>query len=42
MDVMRVAINELGNVYYNAGDHTQALKTFLRGKDLPKNADETF
>jgi COP9 signalosome complex subunit 1 len=42
MAAMRVSINALGNCYYECGDHTQALKTFLRGKDLPTSAEESF
>ena len=39
---MRVAINAVGNLYYKAGDYTQALKSFLRGKDLPTTPDHQF
>jgi hypothetical protein len=42
MEAMRIAINEVGNLYYQSGDFTQALKSYLRGKDLQKTTDATY
>jgi len=41
-DSMRMSINEQGDLWYSAGDPSQALRTYLRAKELPFSKEQQF
>ena len=39
IESMRVSLNELGEFYFQSGDCQMSLKSYLRGKELPRTTE---